>query len=250
MPIPTQSQIGGEQQTAQAIADSIATQLRVAMPGIIQSFDADTVTCTVLPAIKGNDSGVSGDRESADLPLLVDVPVIFPRGGGCTLTFPIKAGDECLLIFSDRCIDFWWQNGGVQEPVDSRQHDLSDAFAIIGPQSQAKKISGISTSAAQFRSDDGSTYFEINPTTKKIKIVAPGGLDVVTPKAEFSAEVLVNGLFTFLGGLVGSAAAGVSAKITGAIEFIGTLTSNGKTIDDTHTHNEVQPGTGNSGEVN
>ncbi|EKN3638181.1 Gp138 family membrane-puncturing spike protein, partial [Yersinia enterocolitica] len=119
MPIPTQSQIGGEQQTAQAIADSIATQLRVAMPGIIQSFDADTVTCTVLPAIKGNDSGVSGDRESADLPLLVDVPVIFPRGGGCTLTFPIKAGDECLLIFSDRCIDFWWQNGGVQEPVDS-----------------------------------------------------------------------------------------------------------------------------------
>ncbi len=250
MPIPTQSQIGGEQQTAQAIADSIATQLRVAMPGIIQSFDADTVTCTVLPAIKGNDSGVSGDRESADLPLLVDVPVIFPRGGGCTLTFPIKAGDECLLIFSDRCIDFWWQNGGVQEPVDSRQHDLSDAFAIIGPQSQAKKISGISTSAAQFRSDDGSTYFEINPTTKKIKIVAPGGLDVVTPKAEFSAKVLVNGLFTFLGGLVGSAAAGVSAKITGAIEFVGTLTSNGKTIDDNHTHKDVQPGTGNSGKVN
>ncbi|WP_145521808.1 Gp138 family membrane-puncturing spike protein [Yersinia aldovae] len=223
MPIPTQSQIGGEQQTAQTIADSIATQLRVAMPGIIQSFDADAVTCTVLPAIKGNDSGVSGDRESADLPLLLDVPVIFPRGGGVTMTFPIKAGDECLLVFGDRCIDFWWQNGGVQEPVDSRQHDLSDAFAIIGPQSQAKKISGISASAAQFRSDDGSTYFEINPTTKKIKIVAPGGLDVVTPKAEFSAEVLVNGLFTFLGGLLGSAAAGVSATISGAIEFVGTL---------------------------
>jgi hypothetical protein len=250
MPIPTQSQIGGEQQAAQAIADSIATQLRVAMPGIIQSFNADAVTCTVLPAIKGNDSGTSGDRESADLPLLVDVPVIFPRGGGVTMTFPIKAGDECLLVFGDRCIDFWWQNGGVQEPVDSRQHDLSDAFAIIGPQSQAKKISGISTSAAQFRSDDGSTYFEIDPTTQKVKIVAPGGLDVVTPKAEFSAEVLVNGLFTFLGGLVGSAAAGVSAKITGAIEFIGTLTSNGKRIDDTHTHKDVQPGTGNSGKVN
>lgn len=249
MPIPTQSQIGGEQQTAQAIADSVSNQIRVAMPGIIQSFDPVTVTCTVLPAIKGSDASMTG-TESADLPLLVDVPVVFPRGGGVTLTFPVKAGDECLLIFSDRCIDFWWQSGGVQEPVDSRQHDLSDAFAIIGPQSQAKKISGISTSAAQFRSDDGSTYFEINPTTKKIKIVAPGGLDVVTPKAEFSAEVLVNGLFTFLGGLVGSAAAGVSAKISGAIEFVGTLTSNGKTIDDTHTHNEVQPGTGNSGKVN
>jgi hypothetical protein len=28
-------------------------------------------------------------------------------------------------------------------------HDLSDAFAIVGPQSQAQKISGISTSATQ-----------------------------------------------------------------------------------------------------
>lgn len=215
------------------------------MPGIVQSFDADSVTCDIQIGIKGESGG-----ESTNLSVLTSVPVVFPRGGGVTMTFPIKSGDECLLVFGDRCIDFWHQSGDIQETVDERQHDLSDAFAIIGPQSQAKKISGISTSAAQLRSDDGSTYFEINPTTKKIKIVAPGGLDVVTPKADFSAEVLVKGLFTFLGGLVGSAAAGVSAKITGAIEFVGTLTSNGKTIDDTHTHNEVQTGTGNSGKVN
>jgi hypothetical protein len=34
-------------------------------------------------------------------------------------------------------------------------HDLSDAFCIVGPQSQAKKIGGISTSAVELRSDDG-----------------------------------------------------------------------------------------------
>ncbi|WP_306292860.1 Gp138 family membrane-puncturing spike protein, partial [Salmonella enterica] len=79
---------------------------------------------------------------------------------------------------------FWWQNGGVQEPVDDRVHDLSDAFCIVGPQSQAQKISGISTGAAQLRSDDGSTFFELNPSTQKIKIVAPGGLDIVTPLAD------------------------------------------------------------------
>jgi hypothetical protein len=95
----------------------------------------------------------------------VDVPVIFPRGGGCTLTFPVKAGDECLLIFADRCIDFWWQNGGVQKPVDLRMHDLSDAFAIVGPQSQAHKISGISTSAAQLRTDDGLRLLKWLPGT-------------------------------------------------------------------------------------
>ncbi|MGE5001236.1 Gp138 family membrane-puncturing spike protein [Yersinia enterocolitica] len=245
MAVSTDSRSGELAETLRTLQSSVSSQLRVSMPGIVQSFDADSVTCDIQIGIKGESGG-----ESTNLSVLTNVPVVFPRGGGVTMTFPIKAGDECLLVFGDRCIDFWHQSGDIQETVDERQHDLSDAFAIIGPQSQAKKISGISTSAAQFRSDDGSTYFEINPTTKKIKIVAPGGLDVVTPKAEFSAEVLVNGLFTFLGGLVGSAAAGVSAKITGAIEFIGTLTSNGKTIDDTHTHNEVQPGTGNSGEVN
>ncbi|HDL8471897.1 TPA: translation initiation factor IF-2 [Yersinia enterocolitica] len=245
MAVSTDSRSGELAETLRTLQSSVSSQLRVSMPGIVQSFDADSVTCDIQIGIKGESGG-----ESTNLSVLTSVPVVFPRGGGVTMTFPIKSGDECLLVFGDRCIDFWHQSGDIQETVDERQHDLSDAFAIIGPQSQAKKISGISTSAAQFRSDDGSTYFEINPTTKKIKIVAPGGLDVVTPKAEFSAAVLVNGLFTFLGGLVGSAAAGVSAKITGAIEFIGTLTSNGKTIDDTHTHNEVQPGTGNSGKVN
>ncbi|CNE11773.1 Gp138 family membrane-puncturing spike protein [Yersinia kristensenii] len=245
MTVSTDSRSGELAETLRTSQSSVSSQLRVAMPGIVQSFNADAVTCDIQVGIKGESGG-----ESTNLSVLTNVPVVFPRGGGVTMTFPINAGDECLLIFGDRCIDFWHQSGDIQETVDEREHDLSDSFAIIGPQSQAKKISGISTSTAQFRSDDGSTYFEINPTTKKIKIVAPGGLDIVTPKAEFSAEVLVNGLFTFLGGLVGSAAEGVSAKITGAIEFIGTITSNGKKIDDTHTHKDVQSGNGSSGGVN
>ncbi|HID8817307.1 TPA: Gp138 family membrane-puncturing spike protein [Enterobacter roggenkampii] len=173
MPIPTQSQIGGEQQTAQAIADSVSTQMRVAMPGIIQSFDPDSVTCTVEVALRG----IVGDG-STELKPLVDVPVIFPRGGGCTLTFPVKEGDECLLIFADRCIDFWWQSGGVQETVDPRQHDLSDAFAIVGPQSQAQKISGISTSSVELRSDDGGTKLSLNPSSGAINGTAPGGFNL------------------------------------------------------------------------
>ncbi|TKU47850.1 translation initiation factor IF-2 [Citrobacter sp. wls757] len=229
--------------------DITKDQIKVAMPGIIQSFDPDTVTAVVQLGIRCMQTNNDGTTSTSDYPQLVDVPVIFPRGGGVTLTFPVKPGDECLLIFSDRCIDFWWQNGGVQEAVDPRQHDLSDAFAIVGPQSQAKKISGISTTAAQFRSDDGSTYFEINPDTKKIKLVAPGGFDVISPESTFSAKVTITGLLTWMGGMVGSLASGTAAKITGAIEFFGSLKSNNKTIDDSHTHDSVQPGTGQSGKV-
>lgn len=250
MPVSPRAQDGSEQQAFDAQKLSIFTGLRVAMPGIIQSFDPSTVTCTVQPAIYGLKVGDDGSTASEAIPVLPDVPVVFPRGGGCTLTFPVKTGDECLLVFSDRCIDFWWQNGGVQEAVDPRQHDLSDAFAIIGPQSQAKKISGISTTAAQFRSDDGSTYLEINPATKKIKLVAPGGFDVISPESTFSAKVTITGLLTWMGGMVGSLASGTAAKITGAIEFFGTLKSNGKDISDQHTHSGVQSGSGNSGKVN
>jgi len=249
MPVSIPSQVGGEQNMTTALTDDIMSNLRVALPGIIQSFDPEAVTCVVQPAVKGYESDDAGKKSSLSLPLLVDVPVIFPRGGGVTLTFPVKAGDECLLVFSDRCIDFWWQNGGVQESVDSRMHDLSDAFAIVGPQSQAQKISGISTSAAQFRSDDGSTYLEIDPTTKKMKIVAPGGLEVITPLADFSEAVTIKGLLSWMGGMVGSITSGTAAQITGMVDFIGQVFANGKRIDDKHKHDGVERGDGQTDEV-
>ncbi|WP_421076413.1 Gp138 family membrane-puncturing spike protein [Klebsiella quasipneumoniae] len=157
-------------------------QLRVAMPGIIQSFDPGDddrpPTCVVQPAIRYVERDNDGNKSTKDYPLLVDVPVVFPRGGGCTLTFPVKAGDECLVIFADRCIDFWWQSGGIQDPVDERMHDLSDAFCIVGPQSQAKKIGGISTSAVELRSDDGETKLSLNPASGAINGTAPGGFNL------------------------------------------------------------------------
>ena len=178
MPVSLSAQLGNKEQADVRLAGSVMSALRVSMPGIVQSFDPDAVTVVVQPAIKGYEPDSNGINQSTTLPLLVDVPVVFPRGGGCTLTFPVKAGDECLVIFADRCIDFWWQNGGVQEPVDDRMHDLSDAFCIVGPQSRAQKISGISTSAAQLRTDDGETKLSLNPASGAINGTAPGGFNL------------------------------------------------------------------------
>ncbi|EPG7943976.1 translation initiation factor IF-2 [Enterobacter ludwigii] len=250
MAVSDQTRSGELAETFKSERETTKNQIRVALPGIVQSFDPDTVTAVVQPAIRSVETDNDGNRVTKNYPLLVDVPVIFPRGGGCTLTFPVKAGDECMVIFADRCIDFWWQNGGVQEPVDDRVHDLSDAFCIVGPQSQAQKISSISTGAAQLRSDDGSTFFELNPSTQKIKIVAPGGLEVITPLADFSEKVTIHGLLSWMGGMVGSVVSGVASKITGAVEFIGTVKANNKSIDDNHTHSGVQTGSGNTGKPN
>lgn len=173
MPVSLNSQVAGEQETLNQLKKQVSSMLRVALPGTVESFDAETVTATIQLGILG-----LSDGESKALSVLNDVPVLFPRGGGCSLTFPVNKGDECLVIFADRCIDFWWQSGGIQEPVDERMHDLSDAFCIVGPQSQAKKISGISTSAVELRSDDGETKLSLNPASGAINGTAPGGFNL------------------------------------------------------------------------
>jgi len=98
--------------------------------------------------------------------------------------------------------------------------------------------------------DDGLAYIKLDPNSHVVNIVAPGGLNLTTPLAKFSQVVTITGLLTWMGDMVGSLAAGIAAKITGAIQFIGSLTFNGKDISDQHTHNGVQSGSGNSGKVN
>lgn len=97
---------------------SFKRSLRVAMPGIIQSFNPENLTCVVeISVFSAKTEGKSIDRLNVDnvfYPLILDAPIVFPRGGGVTLTFPVKEGDECLVVFADRCIDFWWQSGNVQ----------------------------------------------------------------------------------------------------------------------------------------
>lgn len=105
--------------------------LRVAAPGIIQSFDSETQTATVQLAIREK-INIDGNVSNEEIPVLLDVPVFFPGGGGYSITFPINAGDECLVVFGDMCIDGWWQSGGVQNQIDKRRHDLSDGFAFVG----------------------------------------------------------------------------------------------------------------------
>lgn len=211
-------------------------QTWTAMPAIIGDFDPVAMTCTAQPAIRARITTPEGREQNATLPLLVDCPVYFPSGGNCTLTFPVKPGDECLVVFASRCIDAWWQSGGVQEQAESRTHSLADGFALVGVRSRPRALPGVSTTSAQLRSDDGSTFLELDPDSRKVRIVAPGGFDVVAPVSEFSGQVLVNGLLSYLAGLVGSGGQGNTAQITGVLNVIGQILANGKRVDDSHTH--------------
>ena len=134
----------------------------VALPGIVTAANLDAQTVSVQPAITGTITSPDGAERSAPLPMLVDVPICWPRGGGFALTLPVKAGDECLVVFADRCIDAWWQEGGQGVPAERRKHDLSDGFAILAPTSQPKRLQGVSGNAVQLRNESGSAFVQID----------------------------------------------------------------------------------------
>lgn len=149
------------------LLDQFSSDLRVASPGIIQSFDAGTQTVTVQLTIREK-ININGNLEWTDIPLLVDVPIFMPRAGGYLLTMPVSPGDECLVIFGDMCIDAWWQNGGVQNQIDKRRHDLSDGFALVGVWSQPRKVTGYSPNSTQLRNEAGNAVVEVSGTTINI----------------------------------------------------------------------------------
>lgn len=153
--------LGTEEETYRTMGAAWKSTLRVACPGIIQGFNEKEQTVTVQPAIREHLRKEDSSKEWANLPLLLDVPICFPRAGGYALTMPIKKGDECLVIFLDSCIDAWWSYGNIQNQIEKRRHDLSDAVAILGIWSQPNVLPNYSTDSCQLRNNDGAAYIEL-----------------------------------------------------------------------------------------
>lgn len=172
-----------------------------ALPGIVTGVDLTKQTVSVQPSVQGSVSDAQGNVSNVNLPVLVDVPIVWPRAGGFALTFPIKAGDEVLVVFSSRCIDAWWQSGGVGVAAEARMHDLSDGFAVFAPTSQSKKLSNVSPSNVQLRAEAGTTYVEIAPGGK-IKLLGATSIDLSAPTINIAGtNININGTTTQTGGM-------------------------------------------------
>ncbi len=116
---------------AKVIGDAIQARLaalRVGLPAKVVSYDAAAQRVSVKPLIQDRYVDLAtGAETSEDLPVIVDVPVLFPQGGGYRITFPLAVGDVGWLQFADRSLDVWLNRGGVVDPGDSRTHDPTPA---------------------------------------------------------------------------------------------------------------------------
>lgn len=201
-------------EATQAAIDGRQSSVHTMLPCIVESVSEDGQHVTLQPTQKMRVRNPDGSMRWMSYPVIQDVPVHFPTGGGATLTFPIKKGDEALAMVASRSIDNWWQSGGEQQLASARMHDISDSFAFVGIKSSPSALAGVSKDAVQLRSNDG-----------KLAV----SLDVSAGTVSLSN---------------GSVSLSMSDQ---GVDFSGGyIRHNGKNIGDVHVHGGVEPGAGDT----
>ena len=109
--------------------DKRFSDFHTCLPGKIESVDTASGTVDVQPLLKRK---YIFDDEAVSLPVITSVPIVYPRFGESQIKFPIKKGDNCLLLFVERSIDIWFGRGGEVDPLDKRKGHLSDAICLPG----------------------------------------------------------------------------------------------------------------------
>lgn len=123
---------------------SLNKELRVALPARVESYDADKQKASLQPLLLDFYEDERGARKTERLPVVSDVPVLFPSGGGAFVTFPVATGDTGLLLCADRSLDVWLNRGGEVDPNDTRCHHLTDAVFLPGLYPFSAPRSGVS----------------------------------------------------------------------------------------------------------
>src|SRR5215813_4439197 len=111
--------------------DNRLLDVHTALIAKVESYDAEKQIVDVAPVLKCRIKTKDGYWINENLPILCDVPVLFPRAGGYFLSFPIKPGDFIQLIFNEVSIEEWLNDKASSLPCNQR-FTLEGAIAIPG----------------------------------------------------------------------------------------------------------------------
>jgi len=241
--------------------------LHTCLPGEVISFDPEEQTADIQPMIKRKFNG-----EWVNISVLKAVPVRFQRSADFAITFPLQAGDQVMLVFCERSIDTWLEQGGIKAPDDFRRHDFTDAFALPMMYPKTNKVPAMDPDNLQIKTISGNVKFTVRPdgtvdltTTGDIDISTDADVNINTTGNSYlksalttiDNNLLVTGSIT---GQTGLAITGIhpvtgkGGKITGDLDIDNgdvTVTSGDVKADGislkTHVHGGVEPGTGTTG---
>lgn len=159
------------------VANRIA-DIHICMPAKIIKYDYKTRKADVQPGINQK----YNDGEVVILPIIHNVPVIHPAAGGASIIFPVKIGDSVLLMFSEKSLEEWLQDGNQVTPDDPRQNDLTDAIAIIG----------LFPFSSPSPAENGADLL-IDFSGNKIKLKPDGNIDILTTLLSVIANQFISG---------------------------------------------------------
>jgi phage baseplate assembly protein gpV len=100
--------------------------MRVAMPAVIESYDATKSLATVKITIPH----VRDDEDVLDVPIISAVPVMWLSTLTTRITFPLQRGDWGLLIHCDGDIGKWAVDMDASQPQSKRRHAWTDAVFL------------------------------------------------------------------------------------------------------------------------
>ena len=156
--------------------------LHTAMPGLVEVYDAERRRARVRPALRL----IRANGEPMERTPLVNVPVVFPAGGGFSFTFPLAAGDPVVLLFSERGIAAFKDSYELTNPTPGSFFSLSDAVALpgFGPLT----LTPASTTGATWQNHAGDTAIVVEPDNihinvrdgQSVHIGGPGGEELAT----------------------------------------------------------------------
>ncbi|ODN41078.1 Gp138 family membrane-puncturing spike protein [Piscirickettsia litoralis] len=249
------------EQVLHAALESRLCDVHTSIPGRIASYDAKTQKANIQPVIKKK----LRDGRSFSMPVITDIPVMFPSAGGGLLSFPAKQGDTGLLFFCERSIDQWMTGDNDEaEPLGNHKHNYTDAVFIPGlyPYSRTLNADPVNTEL-KFSDNqiilkpDGSIVInapkQITINTINANINASQQLTVTAPLSQFKGNVAITGDLTTpaLTASAGSKASSFSGdvKTSGAINCAQTITASSDVVGGgislkSHTHGGVEPGGG------
>lgn len=139
-----------------AIRQSVK-DLNFAAPGLVRGYDASKRRAKIQPAL----DVMLTDGSCVEQPVIADVPVLMPSGGGFVAHFPLAAGDAVMLLFSQRGMDAFKLAYGRSCPDREVICDMKDAVAIPGFGSLSPSLPASAADSLMLSTEDGGSYVSI-----------------------------------------------------------------------------------------
>ena len=155
-------------------------------PAEVVSFNSALQTCDARPDLQ---------VDGTPAPVVKDVPVLMPSGGGWQIDLHLQAGDHVLLIFCAVSPALWRSGSNAEQ--ESRRPQFGDVVALPCLARSAGKTAG-TPAGVTIKNDAGTVGIEMTATGTKItgNLTVTGTVDAtaITPATRVGVSTHVHTL--------------------------------------------------------